>query len=159
MWAIIYPVCAMPLIVALFIASSRAKKAGALANYQSAFQRDGMGKTFVALFWQLDVPGIILMIAMFALILVPFTIAGGVSETWGTAHVIAPLVIGICLIPVFVLYERRAPHPLVPFHLLKDRSVWAALGVATFTLSLSLLSTKVSSRPRVSLRSTASFRS
>lgn len=130
MWAIIYPVCALPLVVALYIASSRAKKAGALSNYQSAFKRDGTGSTLLALFWQLDVPGIILVIAMFGLILVPFTLAGGVKETWGTAHVIAPLVIGVCLIPVFVLYERRAPHPLVPFHLLKDRSVWAALGVA-----------------------------
>ncbi|KAI5195195.1 ferrioxamine B transporter [Aureobasidium subglaciale] len=130
MWAIIYPICAMPLVAALFIASSRAKKAGALANYQSPFQRDGFGSTLIALFWQLDVIGIVLMIAMFALILVPFTIAGGLSDTWGTAHVIAPLVIGICLIPVFALYERRAPHPLVPFHLLKDRSVWGALGVA-----------------------------
>ncbi|KAH0005585.1 MFS general substrate transporter, partial [Aureobasidium melanogenum] len=44
--------------------------------------------------------------------------------------------IGICLIPVFVLYERRAPHPLVPFHLLKDRSVWAALGVACMLNSI-----------------------
>ncbi|KAI5235146.1 ferrioxamine B transporter [Aureobasidium subglaciale] len=130
MWAIIYPICAMPLVAALFIASGRAKKAGALNNYQSPFQRNGFGSTLVALFWQLDVIGIILMIAMFALILVPFTIAGGLSDTWGTAHVIAPLVIGICLIPVFAIYERRAPHPLVPFHLLKDRSVWGALGVA-----------------------------
>jgi len=156
MWAIIYPVCALPLVVALYIASSRAKKAGALSNYQSAFKRDGMGNTLLALFWQLDVPGIILMIAMFALILVPFTLAGGVKETWGTAHVIAPLVVGVCLIPVFVLYERRAPHPLVPFHLLKDRSVWAALGlpacltafgtckVATFTPFLLLPSTRAS---------------
>jgi SIT family siderophore-iron:H+ symporter-like MFS transporter len=130
MWAIIYIICAIPLIVALNIASGRAKKAGTLANYQSPFKRDGFVATLVALFWQLDVIGIILMIAMFALILVPFTIAGGVSDTWGTAHVIAPLVIGICVIPVFVFYERWAPHPLVPFHLLKDRSVWAALGVA-----------------------------
>ncbi|THV73534.1 ferrioxamine B transporter [Aureobasidium pullulans] len=130
MWAIIYPICAIPLIVALFIASGRAKKAGALANYQSPFKRNGFSNTLVALFWQLDVIGIILMIAMFALILVPFTIAGGVKDTWGTAHVIAPLVIGICVIPCFVFYERQAPHPLVPFHLLKDRSVWAALGVA-----------------------------
>lgn len=67
---------------------------------------------------------------MFALILVPFTLAGGASSTWGTAHIIAPLVIGICLIPCFVVFERWAPHPLVPFHLLKNRGVWGALGIA-----------------------------
>lgn len=130
MWAIIYPICSIPLIIALNIAGRRAKKAGALVNYQSPFKHHGFAQTLMGLFWQLDVIGIILLIAMFALILVPFTIAGGVKETWGTAHVIAPLVIGICVIPCFVLYERRAPHPLVPFHLLKDRSVWGALGVA-----------------------------
>lgn len=35
----------------------------------------------------------------------------------------------MCL-PAFVLWERRAPHPMLPFHLLKDRAVWGALGIA-----------------------------
>jgi len=70
------------------------------------------------------------MIAMFALILVPLTLAGGESQSWSTGHIIAPLVIGFCLIPVFVLWERWVPHPLVPFRLLKDRGVWGALGIA-----------------------------
>ena len=60
----------------------------------------------------------------------PFTIAGGVSSQWGTAKVIAPLIIGILCIPVFIIWERRAPHPMLPFHLLADRAVWGALGIA-----------------------------
>lgn len=43
---------------------------------------------------------------------------------------IAPLVIGILCIPAFVMWERRAPHPMLPFHLLVDRAVWGALGIA-----------------------------
>ena len=82
------------------------------------------------MFWELDVIGIILMIAVFALILTPLTVAGGVSKEWKTAHVIAPLVVGICCIPVFILWERSCAHPLLPFRLLKDRGVWAALGMA-----------------------------
>lgn len=38
--------------------------------------------------------------------------------------------IGILCIPVFIIWERRAPHPMLPFHLLGDRAVWGALGIA-----------------------------
>jgi SIT family siderophore-iron:H+ symporter-like MFS transporter len=78
----------------------------------------------------LDVIGIILVIAVFALILVPFNIADGNPDTWKKAHIIAPLVVGICCIPAFILWELKAPHPLVPFRLMKDRSVWAPMGIA-----------------------------
>lgn len=130
MWAIIYPCMSLPLIFALLNAQRKARKSGDLANYKTPYQQYGFSRMMVALFWQLDIIGIVLMCLVFGLILVPFTLAGGAAETWGTAHIIAPLVIGICLIPVFVLFERWAPHPLVPFHLLKDRGVWGALGIA-----------------------------
>ncbi|KAK3081868.1 ferrioxamine B transporter [Coniosporium uncinatum] len=117
-------------MIALYIPHRRAKRAGALANFQTPYQRYGPAKLMVALFWQLDIIGIILLIAVFALILVPFTIAGGVSQQWGTAKVIAPLVIGILCIPVWIFWERTCKHPMVPFHLLKDRAVWGALGIA-----------------------------
>ncbi|KAI0075932.1 ferrichrome-type siderophore transporter [Panus rudis PR-1116 ss-1] len=130
MWAIIYPVCALPLIISFLIAGRRARATGALGQYKSSYQTLGGKRLLVELFWQLDVIGIILLIAVFALILVPFTIAGGVSTKWKTAHVIAPLVIGFLCIPVWVIWEMRCKHPLVPFRLLKDRAVWGALGIA-----------------------------
>ncbi|KAH7132570.1 siderochrome-iron transporter-like protein Sit1 [Dendryphion nanum] len=130
MWCIIYPVCTLPLIISLWWASRAAKKAGALQNYKSPYQLYGPKKLAQALFWQLDVIGIILLICVFGFILVPFSIAGGSSSQWGTAKVIAPLVIGIILVPVWIIWEKRAPHPMLPFHLLKDRAVWGALGIA-----------------------------
>ncbi|KAJ4982667.1 major facilitator superfamily transporter [Stagonosporopsis vannaccii] len=130
MWAIIYTACSIPLIAALSWSSFKARKAGALDNYKTPYQIYGGKRLWAALFWQLDVPGIILLIAVFGCILTPFTIAGGVSSQWGTAKVIAPLVIGILCIPVFIIWERRAPHPMLPFHLLADRAVWGALGIA-----------------------------
>lgn len=130
MWCIIYPVCALPLVVSLFVIGRRARKSGALDNYATPFRQLGAGGLLTELFWRLDVIGIILLIAVFALILVPLTIAGGVSDTWRTAHVIAPLVIGILCIPVFLLWERKTKYPLVPFYLLRDRGVWGALGIA-----------------------------
>lgn len=138
MWCIIYPVCALPLMLALFIAGRRARRNGVLDTYKSPFQMLGPTALAVELFWQLDVIGIILLIAVFALILVPLTLAGGatavgaVASKWHQAHILAPLIIGILCIPAFIFWELRAKHPLLPFHLLKDRAVWAALGIAMF---------------------------
>ncbi|RMZ83116.1 hypothetical protein DV738_g1206, partial [Chaetothyriales sp. CBS 135597] len=130
MWAIIYPVSTLPLIISLLIVSRRAKKRGLLVSYKTPLQQHGSKGFATYLFWQLDVIGIILLIAVFALILTPFTIAGGASTKWKQAHIIAPLVVGICCLPVFILWELRSPHPLVPPHLLKDRGVWGPLGIA-----------------------------
>ncbi|CVK87353.1 probable SIT1-Transporter of the bacterial siderophore ferrioxamine B [Fusarium proliferatum] len=130
MWCIIYPVCALPLIISLLIVGHRAKKAGHLVGYRSSFQQLGFNKLTVELFWLLDIIGVILLIAVFALLLVPLTIAGGFESKWSDPQVVAPLVIGFVCIPVFVVWELRAPHPLVPFHHMKDRSVWAPMGIA-----------------------------
>lgn len=135
MWCIIYPVCALPLIISLTVVSRRAKQQGRLSNYRSSFQLLGLGNFAMGLFWVLDVIGIILLIAVFALILTPLTLAGGLSSTsstWKQAHILAPLIIGVLCIPLFVLWELRAPHPLVPFRLMKDRGVWAPVGIAMF---------------------------
>lgn len=83
------------------------------------------------LFWLLDVVGILFIICVFGFILVPFTLAGGVQTQWKKASTIAPLVIGFVLIPFFALWEMKfAKFPIIPFKLLKDRGVWAALIIA-----------------------------
>jgi SIT family siderophore-iron:H+ symporter-like MFS transporter len=115
MFAIIYPMCALPLLTVLFVVQRRSKKAGAIESYKSSFELLGGKQMAVELFWHLDVVGIILMIAMLACILVPFTLAGGVTAQWKNAKVIAPLVIGLLLIPVWVYWERTCKHPMVPF--------------------------------------------
>ncbi|KAH8710046.1 siderochrome-iron transporter-like protein Sit1 [Phaeosphaeriaceae sp. PMI808] len=130
MWCIIYTVCCIPLIASLTWASWKAKRSGALQAYKTPYQVHGSKKLVPTLFWQLDVPGIILLIAMLACILAPFTLAGGAESQWTKAKVIAPLVIGVLCIPLFVFWEAKAPHPMLPFHLLKDRAVWGALGIA-----------------------------
>jgi SIT family siderophore-iron:H+ symporter-like MFS transporter len=132
MWCIIYPVCALPLILSLAIVGRRARKQGHLDNYRSSFQALGARNFALELFWLIDVVGIILLIAVFALILTPLTLAGGFNAKWSSAHIVAPLVIGFLCVPVFILWEMRAPHPLVPFKLMKDRSVWAPMGIAFF---------------------------
>jgi SIT family siderophore-iron:H+ symporter-like MFS transporter len=132
MWCIIYPVCALPLIVSLSVVGRRARRQGVMEKYSEAVksQRQPWLSFLADLFWRLDVIGIVLMIAIFALILVPMTIGGGFSNSWTAPKILAPLIIGVCAIPVFAIWQLRAPHPLVPFYLIKDRAVWGALGIA-----------------------------
>lgn len=145
MWAIIYPVCALPLLCSLTWVGIRDKvKERGLFGYLSHSFRSPVANTsgdniFVRflkfsneLFWALDGIGVILVIAVFGLILAPLTLAGGSTSKWGTASIIAPLVIGFVCIPVFVFWELRAPVPLIPFRFMKDRSVWAPIGIAVF---------------------------
>ncbi len=130
MWAIIYPIVIIPLLISLFVMNRRAHKSGQLAEISTPFQRLSFGEKMRELFWLLDVIGIILLIAVFALILVPLTLAGGFAAKWKAAHILAPLIIGFLCLPLFVLWEMRAPHPIVPLHLLADRSIWAGLCIA-----------------------------
>ncbi|KIY46873.1 MFS general substrate transporter [Fistulina hepatica ATCC 64428] len=130
MWALIYFVCAMPLCFTLWYGAYKAELSGTLAPYKTPFQQLGFIDLIKQLFWQLDAIGMILVIAVFALILVPFTIAGSTRDEWATGHIIAMLVIAVCCIPVLPLWQTKAKHPLIPFRLLKDRGVWAALGIA-----------------------------
>jgi SIT family siderophore-iron:H+ symporter-like MFS transporter len=132
MWCVIYPVCTLPLIVSLSLVGRRAKRMGLLEGYVSGFRTLGYKNFFVGLFWLLDVPGVILLIAVFALLLTPLTLAGGFVASWSSAHIIAPLVIGFVSIPFFIYWELKAPHPLIPFSQMKDRSIWAPMGIALF---------------------------
>ncbi|KAK3292429.1 major facilitator superfamily domain-containing protein [Chaetomium fimeti] len=130
MWCIIYPVCAMPLIISLTLVGRRARKQGIMEKYFEDVKGMPWGAFLVDLFWRLDVIGVILLIAVFALILVPMTIAGGFEASWTAPQILGPLIVGVCTIPIFVFWQLRAPHPLVPFYLIKDRAVWGALGIA-----------------------------
>lgn len=109
-------VCTIALLVPLYIVHRRAKKNGAFDDYQSPVQLLGARELAKMAFWYLDVVGAVLMIACLALILVPFTIAHGEEFQWETAKIIAPLVLGVCCIPAWVIWERKCKHPMVPFN-------------------------------------------
>lgn len=129
MWCIIYPVSALPLIVSLWAVTRRINRQGSLRQ-PSTLQGLGLKAFIVKLFWTLDVIGIILLIATLALFLAPLTIAGGVQSQWKSAHIIAPLIVSGFCVPVFIFWELKAPHPLIPMTLMRDRAVWAPLGIA-----------------------------
>lgn len=130
MWAIIVPVVYIPLFVMYYLKYWRCKRDGhfnELDGYQTYYQRYGLLAVLKDLFWKLDVIGMFLFIAFMSLILVPLTLAGGVNTEWKTAKIIAPLVVGVCVFPAFLYWESIVEYAIIPFKLLKDRGVWAAM--------------------------------
>ncbi|CAK7214682.1 hypothetical protein SBRCBS47491_002235 [Sporothrix bragantina] len=93
---------------------------------------------------KLDWGGMVLFTAGQVLILLALN-WGGSSYPWSSAHIIAPLIIGVAMIVAFVLYEVYVPleQPLLPLRLLKNIPyvsivIVAAAGQMVFT-SLSIL--------------------
>jgi SIT family siderophore-iron:H+ symporter-like MFS transporter len=139
-------VSAIPLVATLWWINYKTKRAGDWDNCLTPFQMHGGWKLVKALFWQLDIVGMASVICIFGFILVPFTIAGGTVSSWKQAKIIAPMVIGILMIPIWIMWERATPHPMVPFfvrssyishpfmtnnlQLLKDRAIWGPVGIA-----------------------------
>ncbi|GAA6003445.1 hypothetical protein JCM10207_000337 [Rhodosporidiobolus poonsookiae] len=133
-WAAIYPFCIALLVAPMYIAERRARRKGKLEGLLTPFQQLGAVGLAKNLFWELDLVGIILIIAILSLLLLPFTLAGGVRDTWASAHVIVMLVVGVVVcIPAFVLWEvRYAKVPALPFHLMRTPTIWACLLLAVF---------------------------
>ncbi|KAF7562234.1 hypothetical protein G7046_g1901 [Stylonectria norvegica] len=129
MWCIIYPIASLPLLLTLHSINHRARR---LNRYKRPLQSPSAsgGKLWNRLYHQLDLPGLVIIIAILALILAPLTAAGGTAKKWRSPAIILPLIFGILCVPIFVFREKRlARFPLLPFHLLADRGVWAALAV------------------------------
>lgn len=130
MWGIIFPVVALSLVIVFILAKRRAKKQGLLAGLPRGNPLSlSLWKDF---FWTADVMGIILLAGALTMILLPFTLAGGVHSEWKKAKNIAVLIVGfVVVLPLFLFWEFRfATHPVFPFYLLKDRQIVAGLGVA-----------------------------
>ena len=74
MWAIIFPICTIPLFFSLWHAERRAKKQGLLDDIPSPYKAFGNKEQMIELFWQIDLVGLFLLAATMALILLPFTL-------------------------------------------------------------------------------------
>jgi MFS family permease len=70
---------------------------------------------------ELDYGGLVLYSAGLVLVMLAFTWAEG-TYPWKSAHVIAPLIVGVFAILAFVLYEAYMPlkQPLLPLRLFKN---------------------------------------
>ncbi|EHN01386.1 YCL073C-like protein [Saccharomyces cerevisiae x Saccharomyces kudriavzevii VIN7] len=136
MWAFIFPLSALPIICLLaymMYKSSKTPEWKALKERTHIKKNQGFLKNTVFLFWELDSIGIILITVSLGCVLVPLTLANGVSQKWRSSKIIGTLVFGGVLFCIFVFWETAyAKNPLLPFKLLGDRGIWAPLGVAFF---------------------------
>lgn len=132
MWAIIFPVLTLPLFYSLISAEWRAHRKGLLDEVPNPYRQLLSGALWKDFFWQADIIGLFFLAATIALILVPLTLAGGVSSSWKTARILTPLLVGIVIaFPAFVVWEGKfARHPLLPFRVLKKLAVCCGFGIA-----------------------------
>ncbi|KAG8527812.1 uncharacterized protein KY384_007966 [Bacidia gigantensis] len=81
--------------------------------------------------------GVLILVAGFALFLLPFGIATYQADKWASASTITMIVLGGVLLLIFPVYEKYISRQgFVPFSLLTDRTViGACLNAATLFVS------------------------
>jgi hypothetical protein len=68
--------------------------------------------------------GIILIMAAFCLFLLPFSLVSYAPMGWNTPYIIAMIVLGILLFPVFYIWEAKfTPVPFLPWKYLKESTI------------------------------------
>lgn len=136
MWTIILPAAFLPLGLSLYLNQRKAVRLGLIpqSRYKGMSPLQATRTFFVEIdhwgaiknfFFDIDLVGILLLSAAFALILIPLTIASKQADGWGSPSIIVMLVIGpLCLIafPFWEMNKKVAPHPLVPLGMLKSRT-------------------------------------
>lgn len=86
---------------------------------------------------RLDVPGVALLAAgCFALV---WALVRSAAEGWDAPEVLGMIAVGLALLGCFVVWERRAPYPLIPGRLLARRGFTAG-NIAAFLTLASLFS-------------------
>ncbi|CAK7241625.1 MAG: hypothetical protein STHCBS139747_003091 [Sporothrix thermara] len=131
MWAIAMPICAMPLIASVFWLQRRAKQNG----YHNPRAWGSLPKTqplatrLAQLVWfDLDLPGCVLLVAGLALALIPLTLTGSsATQRWHEPSFIAMFVVGIVIVGLFIAWDALvARRPFVPFRMVRHPTVVAA---------------------------------
>ncbi|CCH46885.1 Siderophore iron transporter [Wickerhamomyces ciferrii] len=134
MWAFIFPLSALPFVGCIVHMRWKAGKTAewkAIKQQKTFYQSHGLVSFLRELYWRVDIMGVLIFTISIGCLLVPLTLAGGIQSKWKTGKIIGPLVLGFVLFPIFILYESFvAKYPMVPFKLLKDRGVWAAIAIS-----------------------------
>lgn len=73
---------------------------------------------------EFDLIGIFVLMFALSLLLLPFSLASRAPQQWRTPYIIAMLVLGVVLFPVFYIWEAMlAPKQFLPFHYLKQGTI------------------------------------
>ena len=133
LWTIVLPAAFMPLALALFLNMRKATRLHLLSP--SSWKGQSVVGGLIHLWYELDIMGLLLLSAAFALVLIPLTLAANAKGHWHNASIIAMLVIGCVCLVVFPLWEstrKLAPRPFLSLRLLTNRNVLAGCGIAFF---------------------------
>ncbi|GMM58224.1 hypothetical protein DAKH74_048400 [Maudiozyma humilis] len=136
MWAFIFPISCIPLLCCIVHMKYLALKNN--EKLKTAFKKPRNLSWYQfcveVFFWKMDIVGLVLLVAIFGLILIPFTLAGGLSNKWKAAKIIVPEVLGwVVAIPLFTVWEwKYSRYPLTPWNIVKDRGIWAPLIISLF---------------------------
>lgn len=148
MWAFIFPLACIPYVACQIHMLLKARKTEEWKQLQAdkaayfGMEENGSRKGYFVLrvkdalyniFWNVDIVGCLCIALMFGLILVPLTLAGGISKKWSKASTIVPLVLGFVMIFVFIIWEYKlARTPLLPFAVLSNRGIWSGFAIGVF---------------------------
>ncbi|KZF26214.1 MFS general substrate transporter [Xylona heveae TC161] len=124
-FSIITPVISMPLILSFVLGYRKAKRMGLVSP------RGASGRTWLQSTWhyarEFDAVGMLLIIAGWALLLLPFSLASSQAEKWRTGSIIAMIILGGLFLIAFVAWEKFfAPVSFLPFKYLVDRTIMGA---------------------------------
>ncbi|KAF9630021.1 hypothetical protein BFW01_g202 [Lasiodiplodia theobromae] len=129
MWALIFPFCALPLILTMFVLQRRAEKNGLQRRRLHDNESSTLPQRLYTLLWtELDLFGAFLLVVGLGLTLIPLSLTGAKnSGRWHNGSFIAMLVLGVFVLCLFVAWDARvAARPFIPFRMVRERTVVAA---------------------------------
>ncbi|KAJ3546615.1 hypothetical protein NM208_g1920 [Fusarium decemcellulare] len=121
-FAIILFGCSLPAMGTMWMMFRRARKMGYLS------EREQSGRAWYQSIWyyflEFDIIGILLVMLAFVLFLLPFSLVAYAPNGWKTGYIIAMIVLGILMVPVFYSWEKWfAPVQFLPFKYLKEPTI------------------------------------
>ncbi|KFA69861.1 hypothetical protein S40285_08422 [Stachybotrys chlorohalonatus IBT 40285] len=122
-FAIVLVACSVPAMGFMVYMSQKAKRAGFITHRKRNKERKWWQslKHYVIEF---DLVGITLITAAMSCLLLPFSLVGYAPDGWSTPYIIAMIVLGVILFPIFYAYEAFiAPVQFLPFTYLKQGTI------------------------------------
>lgn len=114
--------CCIPAIGLMWHMFRKAVRAGAIEKRQPS-GRTALQSTKHYLV-EFDILGILILMFALSLLLLPFSLSGRAPNGWKTGYIIAMLVLGTLLFPVFYVWEAKlAPKQFLPFRYLKQGTI------------------------------------
>jgi MFS family permease len=118
---IIFCGISLPAMILMIVMYRRAKKAGLIKKVKSD---RNVFQSLWFYFVQFDIFGIILLMCAWCLFVLPFSLQAYAPQGWKTPYIIACIVLGLCLFPVFYIWEAKyAPFQFLPWHYLRNPTI------------------------------------